>query len=116
MLRVTLFDTRCTGAFEAVFDATDFDIEAREVIAFAVDRPSLAPLMLLATTPPSRLQNYQPNRNNRNNVPFAGDRCRPQSQRGEPLIQRGRRLAQERPSSASVVRSGARFDSPAPAS
>lgn len=86
-LRVMLFDAPFTGAFDADFDAADFeevdfdgadfevvdfdtDFEARVAVDFAadfeVDRPVLALLLFLAIKPPSRFQNDQPIRNNRN--------------------------------------------------
>lgn len=82
-LRVMLFDAPFTGAFDADFDAADFDevdfdgvdfevvdfdvdFEARVAVDFEVDRPLLALLLFLAITPPSRFQNDQPIRNNRN--------------------------------------------------
>lgn len=66
-LEVTDFDA---ADFEVVDFDFDFDFEARAVVDFAVDfevdRPVLALLLFLATTPPSRFQNDQPIRNNRN--------------------------------------------------
>lgn len=86
-LRVVLFDAPFTGAFDADFDAADFeevdfdgvdfevvDFEGRVAVDFAadlvVDRPVLALLLFLAITPPFRFQNDQSIRNNRNGGTF----------------------------------------------